>query len=334
MRRLQHIFAALSLVCGACISSCDVHEFPDPQPKPIEFALELNYDTNLPLYTIVEYEEETRNMVAQEYDVRYIVKAFDAEAEGVEARKELYHFEFIKEDISELNTTLSLSVVPGNYNFVVWTDYVIAEMGTDLYYDTQQFEEIALRGDEHVGGNDFRDAFRGSVISEVSDEVAQARVDMGRPMAKFNFISTDVEDFVVKVSSEGISPSGAEVDLSDYRAVFHYHGFMPCSYNMFTDKPANSKAGESFECRLKRLSDGDAELGFDYVFVNGGESNVVVSVEIYDRDERLISSFKPIEVPLVRSKLTTVKARFLTSEAEGGVVIIPDYDGEYNYEVN
>jgi hypothetical protein len=39
-------------------------------------------------------------------------------------------------------------------------------------------------------------------------------------------------------------------------------------------------------------------------------------------------------VPLVRSKLTTVKAHFLTSEAEGGVTIIPDYDGEHNIEVN
>jgi hypothetical protein len=61
---------------------------------------------------------------------------------------------------------------------------------------------------------------------------------------------------------------------------------------------------------------------------------MVVSVEIYDGQDRLVSSFKPIDVPLVRSKLTTVKARFLTSEAEGGVTIIPDYDGEHNIEIN
>jgi hypothetical protein len=109
---------------------------------------------------------------------------------------------------------------------------------------------------------------------------------------------------------------------------------MPYSYNMFTDKPADSVTGTSFETTLQRLSDNEAELGFDYVFVNGNESNVVVSVEIYDSQEQLISSFKPIEVPLVRSKLTTVKARFLTAEAEGGVAILPDYDGEYNYQVD
>lgn len=334
MRTFQYIVTFVCLVCGIALSSCDVHEFPDPTPKPIEFALELSYDTNLPLYKIVEYEEDTRSAEAVKYDVRYIVKVFDAEAEGVEAREELYNFEFIKDDISELNTTLTLQVVPGNYNFVVWSDYVISGDEVESYYDAEYFEQVALVGDKHVGGNDFRDAFRGAVVSEVSEDVNRGYVDMSRPMAKFNFVSTDVEDFIVKVASAGITPSGADVDLNDYKAVFHYQGFMPYSYNMFTDKPADSKSSVSFECGINRLNDAEAELGFDYVFVNGSESVVVVSVDIYDSKDRLISSFKPIEVPLVRSKLTTVRARFLTSEAEGGVTIIPDYDGEYNFEVN
>lgn len=322
------------LLMGLSVSSCDVHEFPDPTPKEMEFVLNLNYDTNLPLYKIVEYEDETRSAIAEEYDVRHIVKVFDAEAEGAGARMELYHFEFIEADISELNTSLTLSVVPGNYNFIVWSDYVKADSNVDLHYNTTQFEEIALQGETHAGSDDFRDAFRGTVISEVSDTIVEVTVEMGRPMAKFNFVSVDVEDFIVKIASEEISPSGVDVDLAEYKAVFRYQGFMPYSYNMFTDKPADAKTGVTFETSLRRLSDSEAELGFDYVFVNGSESTMVVAVEIYDSQERLISSFKPIDVPLVRSKLTTVKARFLTSEAEGGVSIVPDYDGEHNIEVN
>lgn len=325
---------SVGLLLGLTISSCDVHEFPDPKPKEMEFVLKLNYDTNLPLYKVVEYEEETRSAMSEEYDVRHIVKVFDAEAEGAEARMELYHFEFIEDDITELNTTLALSILPGNYNFVVWSDYVKAGNSAGLHYDTNHFEEIALQGETHTGSDDFRDAFRGTVLSEVSDANTEATVEMTRPMAKFNFVTTDVEDFIVKVASEGIAPFGTNVDLTEYKAVFRYQGFMPYSYNMFTDKPADSKTGVSFESPLRHLSSGEAELGFDYVFVNGSESTMVVSVEIYDGQDRLVSSFKPIDVPLVRSKLTTVKARFLTSEAEGGVTIIPDYDGEHNIEVN
>ena len=127
------------------------------------------------------------------------------------------------------------------------TDVVPTDVKKDaaegLYYDTQKFEEIALQGDAHVGSDDFRDAFRGTVVSEVSADIVEATVEMGRPMAKFNFVSVDVEDFIVKVASEGIFPTGEGVDLSNYKAVFRYQGFMPYSYNMFTDKPADSKVG-------------------------------------------------------------------------------------------
>ena len=108
MRSLQYIMLSVCLLIGITISSCDVHEFPDPTPKEMEFVLKLNYDTNLPLYKIVEYEEDTRNKVSEEYDVRHIIKVFEAEAEGAEARVELYHFEFIEDDITELNTTVTL----------------------------------------------------------------------------------------------------------------------------------------------------------------------------------------------------------------------------------
>lgn len=76
----------------------------------------------------------------------------------------------------------------------------------------------------------------------------------------------------------------------------------------------------------------NAELGFDYVFVNGHESSVTVSVEIYDRDGTLLSRSQPISVPLVRNKVTIVRGKFLTVKAEGGVSIDADFDGEYNYE--
>ena len=52
------------------------------------------------------------------------------------------------------------------------------------------------RGNEHEGSNDYRDAFTGTVTAEVSAKSREATVAMGRPMAKFNFISTDVDEFI------------------------------------------------------------------------------------------------------------------------------------------
>ena len=53
------------------------------------------------------------------------------------------------------------------------------------------------------------------------------------------------------------------------------------------------------------------------------------SVEIYDAAGKMLSRFRPVDVPLVRSRLTTVKAAFLTSEAGGGVSVSPDYEGNH-----
>ncbi len=101
---------------------------------------------------------------------------------------------------------------------------------------------------------------------------------------------------------------------------------------MFTNRPADAWTGLTFEGRMIQLDKDNAELGFDYVFVNGHESSVTVSVEIYDRDGTLLSRSQPVSVPLVRNKVTIVRGKFLTVKAEGGVSIDADFDGEYNYE--
>ncbi|MDD6622868.1 MAG: hypothetical protein PUE90_09215, partial [Bacteroidales bacterium] len=104
----------------------------------------------------------------------------------------------------------------------------------------------------------------------------------------------------------------------------------PCSFNMFTNKPADSWTGVAFTSRLIKINEQEAELGFDYVFVNGSEAKVSVCVEVYDSENNLLANINPIEVPLVRSQLTIVRGEFLTSKATGGVGIVPDFDGEYN----
>ncbi len=71
-------------------------------------------------------------------------------------------------------------------------------------------------------------------------------------------------------------------------------------------------------------------MGFDYVFVGDSESVVSIIVEVYDTDGSLLSRTKSIDVPLMKSKLTTVRGKFLTTDASGGVVVNPDYEGDHN----
>ena len=124
------------------------------------------------------------------------------------------------------------------------------------------------------------------------------------------------------------------IDLGEFYVVFRYNAFMPCSFNMFTDKPADSWTGMSFTSRMYTENEMEMTLGYDYIFVNGTETTLAISVEVYNRDGELMSSTNPINVPIVRSKMTVVKGEFLTSKATGGITINPGYDGDdYNIEI-
>ena len=337
MKALRYIFMLGYILMNSMIpSSCDVHEFPDPE---IPFVLNLNFDTSLPLYKVITHTNESRaNTENDNFDIRYIVEAYLATEENKNNnRTALYRFQFIKDDISTHNYRVELPLKKGVYNFVVWSDYVTKD-SSDLFYNTSTFEEITLCGNKHEGSNDFRDAFRGTITSEVSDIINSATVEMQRPMAKFNFISNDVSEFVSKIHSirakkeDSHLNNNENLEFSDFNIVFRYTGFMPNSFNAYSNKPIDATVGVSFNSKIKILENGDAELGFDYIFVNGAESSISVSVEVYDYDGELLSQFEPIEVPLVRSHLTTIKANFLTV-GTGGVSILPDYDGDLNIQV-
>ncbi len=189
-------------------------------------------------------------------------------------------------------------------------------------------------------------------------------VEMKRPMAKFIFQATDVVKFLEQEARraaargeanpnaypENTDPDAANADKSagssgddtqtaygrinvdNYYVLFRYNGFVPCSFNMFTNRPADAWTGLKFDGRIMQMDKDNTELGFDYVFVNGHESTVSVSVEVYDRDGTLLSRSQYVDVPLVRNKVTIVRGKFLTVKAEGGVTIDADFDGEYNYE--
>lgn len=86
----------------------------------------------------------------------------------------------------------------------------------------------------HSGSNDMRDAFAGNITGAVYEQSLEATVPMSRPMAKFNFITTDLADFLA-----------GNVALEGCKIVFKYNGFMPCAYNMHTSKPTDSRTGTS-----------------------------------------------------------------------------------------
>lgn len=334
MKKISCITTVVALL--SLLTSCEIHEFP-VIPTHTTFTLHLDFNTELPLHKEVQYASTRATNDAEAYDVRHIVSIHRLHPDGHYERTPDTLIVTTLTNLDNLNWTLEFMLPEGDYNFFVWSDYVSKGSSTDYYYNTNDFAEIILRDKQNYHGNtDYRDAFRGQVqatVTVMKNEMMEvhneATVTMRRPLAKFKLISVDYARFVEKV----LKSETRIVNPDEYHVVVRYVGFMPCSYNMFTDYPADSWMGVSFTGALKPTEEGEVELGFDYVFVNGTETVVQVNIEVYSKEGVLLATSPSYDVPLSRSRLTIVKGYFLTSEADGGIGISPEFDGEYNIEI-
>lgn len=330
--------------------SCDVSKWgtyedcDEPEP-PVErhyVTLNLVFDTDLPLHRRVTYSraadgEDSRYNEA-EHDIRYIVNIYAASRSKTDAPVATHVF--TRPFSNELDYTTRIELPDGEYSFYAWTDYVDPGSQADKYYNTLDFEHIVLNEtDTHISCNERRDAFHGNqqaliINSAEATPDNTVTVPMKRPMARFEFITTDFYEFMENEArnngSNGRDPSA--VNLSDYTVLFQYTGFMPSAYNIFENIPSDAWSKTLFRGEINPVDEG-ASLGFDYVFVNDVvESTISVVMAIYNKKGERIASTDAIDIPLMRSKNTIVTGEFLSAQGSGGVGIVPDYDNEYNVE--
>lgn len=373
MKRFRHLYLFIATAVVALLCGCDatIHEYPEEEKPATPLTLRFVFNDSLPQYKTIETGMSRSATRAERLcERRFIVRAFRTDGGYSGTRTADYTFLYTLPDVG---TDSIYEVHPdlpaGSWRFMVWEDYSALGTGEGTYYNADSFEEIVLvrdAGAAHQGNTDRRDAFRGvkdTVLTRLSAEVCT--IEMQRPLAKYEFVTTDLDEFLTRALQQAAQRSGQTaggsggtaktpsadagarsgmdqsaltdtrgINLEDYRVVFSYPLYMPCSYNMFTDRPADSWAAVTFEGSITRLSSTEARLGFDYVFVNGTEAMVTVAVAIYNKENVQVAAVDAITVPLRRSRLTTVRGKFLTASAGGAVSIDPGFDGEYNIRIN
>ena len=343
MKKILYIIVCLSLL----LTSCDVHQWPET-PELVKCHLRLNYQTQMTEWEhLYNGSSVTEQGTGDTYDnrreygkIRYIIRTYPVSEKMRTASDYTQQFEFTRDINKGYDHQVTLDILPGNYNIMVWSDLVQKE-GNDHFHDAGNFAEIRLQG-EHRGNNDYRDAFRGTGSIALEASIKEQKTDtleitMQRPLAKFEFITNDLKEFLdkeIEYLKQEATTRGenapTRVDTDKYKVVFHYSGYMPNAYNMNTDKPVDSATGVMFESKLGILNDNEASLGFDYVFVNGKEAGVSIQIGLYDGENRQIALSDPIDVSLRRSHHTILRGSFLMQQATGGIVINPEFDGNHN----
>lgn len=346
---------------AAMFTSCDVHEVPEP-PATTATCLHLNFSTLLTpndvnLVGARAEADSVRGASDASRTLRLILRAYPLLPTGQVSDVPTFSQTLLREVWPDnYDCVIPTELPTGSYRLAIWADFVEAD-GSDCFYDTHDFKEIALLT-PHAGGTDLRDAFRGVTDCEVLPRTYVAPPDtidmaMERPLAKIEFITTDLKDFISKeqeradelLRSQSTADASADadsntkdavprsIDLSLYDIRFYYAGFMPSVYSLFADKPIDSATGVTFDSKIQPTAQGEASLGFDYVFVNGKESFVSVVVCVYDTEGHLMVTSPTLKVPTRRNFHTLVRGKFLTETASSGVSIDAGFDGEFNIEV-
>lgn len=345
LRRLRHI--VMLLLPLFALASCDktIHEYPGKYS--ITLTVRCSVDLSAPEYfTTVECDPET--------GTSYVVRAQAAEPFGTRFSEpvclryviDLYrvtssHSVFVERkvlfaDVDDPNpqAITTFNVDASKYKVLVWCDYVQDDLRQAWYYNTDDLRKIVYSDEEVIDNND-KDVFTNMLDVDLTDyyyldgeyELVYD-VDLERPKGKFKCISTDVDDYVKNGD-----------DAEDITAVVTYTQYVSAGYNVEEQKPNYFEPTRTFITKAKYDEDGNLVLCYDYVFVNGKQTNVKLNFYFYKGEVAVgndgvitgdeISHWTGIVVPLKRNRETLIEGRMLTTSfGTGGFGIDPGFEDE------
>jgi len=358
MKSLNHIirYSIFVFLSSLVMAGCDVHELPELDMKNVPFRLRLKYDTDMVIWNHV-YDDnnvseagfgETYSNVQTKGQMRYIIRAYPISEKQRTSQNYIKEFVFTRNVADGYDCDYTIGLPAGDYSIMVWSDLV--SNGDDTpFYNAGNFEGILLQ-EKHIGNTDYRDAYRGRNTISLSPDIYEhikntLKIEMKRPLAKYEFITTDLEEFIEKEiariavargekTDQSDNSSSRVIDVSDYSVVFYYTGFMHNEFDMYEDRPSDVNTNVSFESKITKISDNEASLGFDYIFVNGSKTSVMVQIAIFNKEGERLSLTEEIGVPLYRNHHTKLRGSFLMQNAQGGVHINPEFEGDILHKIN
>lgn len=224
-----------------------------------------------------------------------------------------------------------LSLLPGEYDLRLWTDWTDAGATAGKYYTAADLHHVTVNTDPYTAGSvtDDKDACFAVQSISVSGEVQDEPVTLIRPLARYRLVATDVEAYGKLVEKENYPP----IERLMVRII--YEGFFPTGFDVATGKP-----NDALDTRIS-YTDTPAEtkgyapakalqVGGDFVLTNGTESFVTVTVEMVNADTgEVVSRSTGIRIPYRRGHLTTVSGHLLTAgKTSGGVQIDTEWGDE------
>lgn len=325
--------AAVLMLLAIPIVSC-IYELPDSQ-TPAGVTVEFTFDLAAEMPEMNTVTDGTKSSLSNdEYNFRYLVKAYRQLPTGGFAKKPLFEAQYTKDEVDDIHYVNTINLQEGTYRILTWVDYIAEESVTDLHYNTSDFTNITIDTDEYIANTELKDVFIGECVVDAKrtgskEELVKAVIELYRPVAKIEIITNDLSEFIKQQSTD----NDASVSLDDFHAKVTYRSYLPDNFNMISGKPDDSISGISFKSSVTPINDEEAILGFDYVLIPE-ETVISVSVAFYSNDGTLLTDTGSFDIPLKRGHVTKAVKKYLTGSVGGGVNIETDFDNDYDIPLN
>ena len=331
------------------LASCDktIHEYPGEQN--ISLTVRCSVDLTAPEYfTTVECDPETgtsyvvrtqgiqpnSTRFTEPVCLRYVVDLYRVSASTSYFVERQVLFAAVNDPNPQAIATFAVDAQ--KYKVLVWCDYVQDDVREAWYYVTDDLRKI-LYSDEDVVDNNDKDVFTNMMEVDFTDYYYMDGeydlvydLELQRPKGRFKCITTDMNDYV---------KNGDDASAEDITAVVTYTQYVSAGYNVEEQKPNYFEPTRTFITKSRIDENGELELCYDYVFVNGKQTNVKINFNFFKGDVVVddkgvitgeqISQWSGIVVPLKRNMETVIEGRMLTTSfGTGGFGIDPSFENE------
>ena len=346
MRQSGFIFKGILLsALAATLASCNPHEFPSGNGMAPAVTVNLHFNRDFPIYREISYPDVRSQ---HEVEMNYTLWGWNCSDgdDKISDREPDLTLNKTAGSTDEPDTQFKLDgIEPGAWKFLAWAHISDADTHEPLAYTINSHTSITLKTSEEGEFTTipWNDAFRGETgVALCCSEQKEVTLEMSRPVGGFEFLTTDMEKFIEseitrtnpdKQADNQLNGPNRIIDLDNYTIGYHIQGYYPTEFDNVKNIPVDARTGLHGSGRIYNNGDGTGRLGGCMVLVNGHETMVRVVLRVYDKEEAIVTS-SPIDIPVVRGKLTLVSGKFLTSDTGSGLGISPDFDDEYNYPVN
>ena len=342
------IYVATALLSLLATASCDktIHEYPYEASLTLTVRCTANLDHPAHYVTVecdseegVSYVVRTQNLEHSDIQhtaptrLRYIVDLYrERQSHAIFVERKVL---FADIDTPAPQAIASFEVSAERYKVLVWCDYVLDDAEESWCYITDDLLNVRY-ADVPILDNNDKEAFSSVASVDLAkyshachDQNIVLDMTLERPNGRYKCIATDAEEFIASNGSM----------TEDITAVITYVEYVSAGYNVEEQKPNYFEPTRTYVAKAEIDDSGDMVLCYDYVLVNGKQSNVKLNMTFYRGDVTMddsgevvgdkISQWYGVIAPLKRNMETIIEGRLLTTSfGSGSVGIDPGFEGE------